>query len=200
VSVRRQLPIAIMLLLGGCGTLTNRYAPEVLAEAPLPPGSGLILFSTGAPHKCQQTATYLNLLPEGASVRDKPIASASVDAYIVKSDFADHQGNLHAIPVPAGNYYFTPWTDNPLVRSVLQPKASFSVAAGETVYLGEYYMPQACTLSALYEVHDQATRDLPLLESKAPRLDSANITKRLMVLSGGVPPCDASNSELSCHP
>jgi hypothetical protein len=200
VSVRGPLPIAIILLLGGCGTLTNRYAPEAIADAPLPAGAGLIIFSTGAPHKCQQVATYLNLLPEGASDRDKPIASASVDAYIVKSDFADHQGNLHAIPVPAGNYYFTPWTDNPLVRSVLQPRASFSIAAGETVYLGEYYMPQACALSALYEVHDQSTRDLPLLKSKAPRLDTANITKRLMVLSGGVPPCDASNSELSCHP
>lgn len=196
MSVRAQLPIAITLLLAGCGTLTNRYAPEAIADGPLPAGAGLIVFSTGAPQKCQQAATYLDLMPEGAS---KPIAFASVDSYIVKSDFADHQGSLHAIPLPAGQYYFTPRTDNPLVRSVLQPKASFSVAAGETVYLGEYYMPQACTLSALYEIHDQTTRDFPLLKSKAPRLDTSKITTRLMVLTGGVPPCDASNSELSCH-
>jgi hypothetical protein len=117
----------------------------------------------------------------------------------VKSDFADHQGTLQVISVPAGNYYFAPWVDSTVIRTVTQPKALFSVAAGETVYLGEFYMLEACTLAALYEVHDQMTRDMALLKSKDSRFDTAKVTKRLMVLSGGLPPCDATNSALACR-
>jgi hypothetical protein len=185
--VRKLLPLAIALMLGGCGTVTNRYAPEAIAEAPVPAGSGRIVFSTGAPRGCVAAATYLKLFPESATFRDKELARPSVDSYALKSDFVDHQGNLHVIDVPAGNYYFAPWVDNPNIHPVRQPKADFSVVDGETVYLGEYYMPQACELSALYEINDQMTRDMTLLKSKAPRFDTLKVTKRLMVLSGDVP-------------
>lgn len=197
--MRKLLPLAILLALAGCGMLTNRYAPETVTTQALPGESALIVFSTGAPRKCTTLSTYLKLLPEGASSSDEAIALPSVDSYALKSDFTDHQGNLHVIAVHAGSYYFAPWTDNPVIRSVLQPQATFSVAAGETVYLGEYYMPEACTLSQLYEVRDQMTRDMELLKSKDPRFDTSKVTKRLMVLSGGVPPCDATNNALSCH-
>jgi len=197
--MRRLLPLAILLILSSCGTLKNPYAPEKLATTTAPAGAGLIVFSTGAPRTCVSEPTFLKLLPEGASDRDKEIARVSVDAWSMASDFADHQGNLHAIAIPAGSYYFTPSVDSTVVRTVLQPKALFSVTSGETVYLGEYYMLEACTLSALYEVHDEMTRDMALLKSKDSRFDPSKVTKRLMVLSGGLPPCDATNSELSCR-
>jgi hypothetical protein len=193
------LPLAIALILGGCGTLTSGNAPEKLAEATPPAGSGLIVFSTGAPGRCASESTFLKLLPEGAPERYKGIARAAIDAWAVKSDFADHQGTVQVISVHAGNYYFAPWIDSPFIRTVTQPKALFSVGAGETVYLGEFYMLEACTLAALYQVHDQMTRDLALLKSKDPRFDTAKVTKRLMVLSGGLPPCDATNNTLSCR-
>src|SRR5262249_32647953 len=108
-------------------------------------------------------------------------------------------GNLYVIPLSAGTYYFMPWTNDPLVRPILQPQATFSVAAGETVYIGEYYMSASCQLTTLYEVRDQTTRDMALLKSKDPRFDASKVTTRMMVISGGVPLCDATNSELSCH-
>lgn len=197
--MRKLLPLAILLILNGCGTLKSAYAPEKLAAATPPAGSGLIVFSTGAARKCVSEYTFLKLLPEGASDRDKEIARTSVDAWAVKSDFDDHQGNLHVIAIPAGSYYFAPSVASTVIRTVLQPKAVFSVAAGETVYLGEYYMLEACTLSALYDVRDQMPRDMALLKSKDPRFDTSKVTKRLMVLSGGLPPCDATNSALSCR-
>jgi hypothetical protein len=193
------LPITIVLMLGGCGTITNQYAAERTAEAPLPSGSGRIVLSTGAPAKCVSMSTYLRMLPAMASASEKQIALVSIDSYALKSDFADHQGNLHVLPIPAGSYYFEPRTDNPVVRSVVQPKATFSVTAGETVYLGEFYMLEACSLSTLYEIHDQMARDMALLKSKDPLFDTSKVTKRLMVLSGGVPPCDYSNRELTCR-
>jgi hypothetical protein len=193
------LPLVTALILSACGTLKSPYAPERMSAATPPAGSALIVFSTGAPRKCVSESTFLKLLPEGASERDKEIARVSVDAWVVKSDFTDHQGTLQVIAVPAGNYYFTPSVDSTVIRTVLQPKATFSVAAGETVYLGEYDMLEACTLSALYEVHDQMTRDMALLKRKDPRFDTSKVTKRLMVLSGGLPPCDATNNALSCR-
>jgi hypothetical protein len=197
--MRKLLPLAIVLTLGGCGIATNRYAPNMATDAVVPAGSGVIVLSTGAPTKCVTVSTYLKLLPEGASDRAEEITRVSVDAYILKSDFADHQGNLHVLPVPAGSYYFVPRTDNPVIRAVTQPKTTFSVAAGETVYLGEYYMSQACALSTQYEVRDEMTRDMGLLKSKDPHFDTSKVTKRLMVLSGGVPACDFSNRELLCQ-
>jgi len=197
--VRKLQPLAILLILSGCGTLKNPYAPDKIAQETPPAGSALIVFSTAAPVKCVAEATYLKLLPEGASERDKEIARASVDAWAAKSDFADHQGKLQVLAVPAGNYYFTPWVDSTVVRTVTQPKATFSVADGETVYLGEYAMLESCTLTALYEVHDQMPRDMALLKTKDARFDITKVTKRLMVLSGGVPPCDATNSALTCR-
>jgi hypothetical protein len=185
--MRKLLPLAIALVLGGCGTVINRYAPEAIADAPIPAGSGRIILSTGAPRGCSSAPTYLKLLPEGATLREQELARPNVDSFALKSDFVDHQGNLHVIAVPAGNYYFAPWIDNPDIHPVRQPKATFSVAAGETVYLGEYYMPQSCGLSTLYEINDQMTRDMTLLKSMAPRFDTLRVTKRLMVLSGDVP-------------
>jgi hypothetical protein len=32
-----------------------------------------------------------------------------VDGYSVKSDFADHHGNLHAVKLAPGQYYLAPW-------------------------------------------------------------------------------------------
>jgi len=197
--VRAVLAIAIVVLLAGCGTVTSEYEPSNVVDAPPPCGSGLIVFSTGAPSRCVHLATYLELRPEGGSGREKPLARAGVDSYIVKSDFEDHQGNLHVMPVPAGRYYLATWTDNPLVRQVTQPKAVFSVEAGESVYLGEFYMRQGCGFEQRYEVNDQITRDLALLKSKASRIDPSKITKRLMELSGGLPACDATNNALSCR-
>lgn len=197
--MRKLLSIAIAVMLSGCEAVSSRYAPERMANAAPPAGSALIVFSTGAPHKCVSGSTYLKLFPEGASDQGKELARPSIDSWAVKSDFADHQGSLHLIAVPAGSYYFQPWVDSTVIRTVLQPKATFSVAAGETVYLGEYYMLESCTLLALYDVHDQMTRDMALLRSKDPYIDTSKVTKRLMDLTGGVPPCDATNSELTCR-
>ena len=183
--MRHGLLIAMILALIGCGTITNQYTPENTAEAPLAAGAGRIIFSTGAARGCVSESTYLKLLPEGASYDDKEIARFSVDSYALKSDFADHQGNLHMIAIPAGHYYLAPLMDNPVIHSVDHPLATLAVAAGETVYLGEYYMPEACTLTQLYEVHDQMIRDMELLKSKVPRFDTSQVDRRLMVLSGG---------------
>jgi len=175
---------ALVLLLSGCGTMTNRYAPEKWTAAAPAEGTGLILFSTGAPERCTMAATFLKLLPEGKPYHFAETALPSVDAYVLKSDFADHQGNLHLIPVPAGQYYFAPWTANPYLVPTKVPKASFSVAAGEIVYLGEYFMPVACSTTTLGRISDQKQRDLALLKSKNPNVDTTHVVTRLMVFNG----------------
>jgi hypothetical protein len=195
----KPLFILILLILGGCGTLTNQYPAGSMAERRLPGGAGRIILSTGAPAKCQSMATYLKLLPEPGTLPDKQVALVSIDSSALKSDYADHQGNLHVIPVPQGRYYFVPWVNSLVVRTVLQPKATFSVTAGETVYLGEYFMPSACALETLYEIHDQMDRDMALLKAKDPQFDTSRVVKRLMMLEGGVPACDATNNTLTCR-
>lgn len=109
----------------------------------------------------------------------------SVDVYTLKSDFSDHQGNVHAIVLPAGHYYIAAWVANIYVRPIRVPKADFSVTAGEVVYLGEYFMPTACSFSATRsELRNKKDRDLQLANQKAPGLANFEVVTRIARFTG----------------
>jgi hypothetical protein len=114
----------------------------------------------------------------------KDIALLSVDGYAVKSDFADHHGNLHAVKLAPGRYYVAAWIANPYVKPVRVQKAEFTVGAGEVVYLGEYFMPVSCVWNPSVEWRDQQERDLKLLVQKNPALASRAVTKRIGAFTG----------------
>jgi hypothetical protein len=170
-------------LSAGCGTLSNYYDPAKISESQLMAKSGIVILSAGAPEHCMSIAMFLKVLPETINYYGTPAASLPVDVYTVKSDFKDHHGSLHAVSLPAGNYYLAPVISNPNVRAVKLQIAKFSVAAGEVVYLGEYFMPVACVFNPRVEFRDQQKRDLELLALKNPQLAKSKIVVRPPTLS-----------------
>jgi hypothetical protein len=182
--IERIVLVIGVTVLSGCGTLQNRYGAASLPASEISADSSFVVLSAGAPEKCISTSTFLRLKPAAESYQGKDIALLNVDGYAVKSDFADHHGNLHAVKLAPGRYYVAAWIANPYVEPVRVPKAEFAVGAGEVVYLGEYFMPVSCAWNPLVEWRDQQERDMKLLAQQNSVLAGRAVTKRIAKFTG----------------
>lgn len=175
--------IAILMfsgILAGCGTIDNRASVSRLPPTALTsPEVGVALFSVGAPDRCVSTATFVNIYDETTrkSVKHPPIG---VDAYVHTSEFSDHHGLVNAVSLPAGKYYFAPWTANPYITSTQVPTFHFEILAGESQYLGELFMTQSCSTSGYFRIEDHFERDMKIAITKNPALGARPIQTRLM--------------------
>jgi hypothetical protein len=178
----RTLHVTLLLLLvltTSCGTLNNINRPELLTAENLTGGKGVVLLSTGAPRRNIITAIMLMLVSQNADGSSHEIRLFSVDNGYVKSDFTDRYGLLHAIALPPGRYYLTPWLAHPAYIATYSPRFEFVIAAGEITYLGEYRLtrytsamtPEGLGLETGGDFEDQSARDLPLFAARNPRLD-----------------------------
>ena len=176
--MKRLAMLAPALLLISCGVLKNKDNPSNLDLGGRPSNFGTIIISTGAPTRCISSATRLWILSVD---RKKPTHDAmlNVDGSATKSDFADHQGSINAVNLPAGNYRMIPWAINPMETAIKTPEATFSLSAGETLYLGEYFMPSSCSFSNRVVFRDQRERDLALAVSRNPGLTWVNVVTRI---------------------
>ncbi len=167
--------LILMLALSACGTVSNRYSAEKLDVSDTNADQGIIILSTGAAKRCISTATFLSLKSNGSG----EIALFNVDGYAVKSDFTEHQGSLHTLILPEGEYFLSPWIANPYVVSKSKPVFKFQLNSGEILYLGEYYMPVACKFNNVSVFRDQYGRDMSLLKTKNPALVTDKVIKRM---------------------
>ena len=108
----------------------------------------------------------------------------AVDTSYSKSDFSDHFGFVHAVRLPAGQYYVAPWLANHVINPVQVPRYDFTVGAGETVYLGEYRMSVSCSASTNAAIFDKWERDRSLFAQRNPSIDLANVAVRPLTLTG----------------
>ncbi len=171
-------------MLTGCGSFVPRLAPERMKSTTVPPGHGMILLSTGTTSPCTVNPIYLKMHPEGTPYHFKTDIEFNLSSSLTKSDFADHPGSVFAVIVPAGAYYVSPFSVSGYFPMAKAPKASFTVAAGETAYVGEYFLMTSCGAEGLQQIRDQMDRDLALVHAKNPRIDISGVTKRLMVIDG----------------
>jgi hypothetical protein len=162
----------------------NRLAPEKLNLARVASDAGVLVVSTGAAERCISTATMLNLTPAGLPYAKGGIVGINVDAYVIKSDFADHQGTLSVFELKPGNYQLYPSIMNPYVTPSKIPKAEFSIAAGEVLYIGEFFMPISCNWGNATEFRDQEVRDMKLLLERNPQFAEKPTTKRIAKFTG----------------
>jgi len=181
---RVGIAACVTLLLTGCGAVSNRHDAAMINGAQIPSGSGVVIVSTGAPSRCFTVATFLKVMSEDSAYRNHDVTDFGVDGYSVKSDFPDHQGRLNVLVLPAGKYYLAATIANPNVKPVTLARYDFMVAAGEAVYLGEYFQSPSCTLHPVPVIRDQEARDMALLSKKNPTLAKLTIFKRLLRTSG----------------
>jgi hypothetical protein len=186
-QVRNRFVASLLaaMLVAGCGALGNRLGPEKIGASDFSQDSALVVLSAGAPERCMMAATFLRIYPSGAPFNlTSVITSFNVDGYAVQSDFTTHQGSLSVLKLKPGSYYLAPAIANPNTRALRIPKADFSVAAGEIVYLGEYWMPVSCAFNTRSGFRDQEARDMALLKQKNTAFANAKITKRIAAFTG----------------
>jgi len=185
---------AILVFVAGCAAFGNRLGPEKLSIAEVPADAAVVILSAGAPERCVQHATFLNIWPADVPfLLTNVITSFNVDGYAVQSDFPTHQGSLSVLKLKPGTYALVPMTASFTTKAVVTPKAEFSVAPGEYVYLGEFWMLQACALSTRMQFRDQEARDMALLKQKNPAFGNVEITKRIVKFTGWATGRDAMN-------
>ncbi|WP_420471376.1 hypothetical protein [Brevundimonas sp. FT23042] len=169
--------LAITMGLASCGTFSNHLSPDRITE--LNQSTGYVILSAGAPDRCFEVSTALYMAPRGARYMAETVAMTPVDSYIYKSDYTDHHGKLSVLNLTPGRYQFYPVTLNPYVSPRSVPSFEFTVAAGEVVYLGEFFMFQSCALSTHFEVTNRESRDLPLLRQMNPIFETRPIITRI---------------------
>jgi hypothetical protein len=176
--------ISSMFLLGACGIMPNRASVASLpGEAFVSEKSGVVILSTGAPDTCASIATFLKVFEANSKKLVDSAPLIPVDAYTNKSEFTDHHGLINAVELPAGDYYVSPWAANPHVVAIKTPTFAFNVRAGETVYIGELFMPRSCGFSTTLVVRDKFDRDVKLAIEKNPLVGQRAMSRRLMQAS-----------------
>lgn len=173
---------AMILFLGGCGTMANRMAPELLTS--LSPTEGRVVLSGGAAGRCISFSTFLTTSPYGSEYTRDQVALFPIDAYLVDSDFTDQFGVLSVKSLPPGRYQIAPWLANGAFTPLRVPRYVFDVRAGETVYIGSFQMWRSCSTSTEGEFVDYSERDLAMLRERNPLFENEPITTRIAVPDG----------------
>jgi hypothetical protein len=177
--------LASLASLGGCASLDYKLAPENADASALARGSAIVIASGGAPQQCISAATGMTVAPAGSHFGKDGVIGFNVDSYVFKSDFTDHYGTLSVFQIEPGAYEVYPYTQNPMLMQTRIPKAQFTVAAGEMVYIGEFFAVSGCGPGeSRVQVRDEEARDTSLLRSRNPGFRDIGITKRIAVFDG----------------
>ncbi|WP_139309809.1 hypothetical protein [Teredinibacter haidensis] len=178
--MKKLFIIVSILNLIGCASLNNPHDPALITSANLAGGKGVILLSAGADKKCMSLATFLQINPGEGNANDVNSVLAAVDVYAMKPDFVNHFGFLHALELPAGRYYFSPWVANPYVNQNKFIQARLEVVEGEISYLGEYYLTKSCGSDNQFEIRDRYERDIELFSEKNKLFSKSDVVKRII--------------------
>jgi hypothetical protein len=178
-----------MLALAACSTSSKpQTGPENLAVAAVGDNTGVALISTGASGSCIVASTNLKVFPDGARYKggfnSGEVATLVVDNGYLQSDFADQFGFVHALRLPAGRYYASPWVANHMITTSSAPRFDFTVDAGRTVYLGQYLLPGSCSPGSEVEIVDRWDRDRAIYAARNPAIDLSDVVVRPLVLTG----------------
>jgi hypothetical protein len=184
LSMKRVfLYLITALSVTACGSMANGHAPELLSDTAPSATGGVVILSTGAKEKCSSAATFLKVV-RADQPYNKEFMLLGVDGWTLKSDFSDHQGNIHALYLVPGRYYLAPWFANPYLTPTRIPKFDFVVNANEVSYLGEYFLKIQCGGSTLGVINDEEKRDLQMVKARKPKLNLDSVRKAIATATG----------------
>jgi len=169
-----------ILILAGCGSMTNRASSDLIPISALSSNrDGIVIFSTGAQGPCVVNATVAFVFDGITNKRVDDAPWISMDIHNMKSEFSGYLGAVDAMVLPAGKYYIEPRFGNVVITTIKSPKFSFNVVPGETVYLGQIYMPRSCVQNTNFIIKDEYARDVEMAASRNSVFSQRTPIKRL---------------------
>ena len=172
--------LALAATLSACGSMPNWTSPSNVNPAVFASKeTGVFVMSTGASSSCQSMATALVAHDEATR---KPIQGVVVfvDNDVHKSEVPDYHGLMSALEMKPGKYFFSAGIANPFMRVKTTPEFPFEIHAGETVYLGEVFMPRSCGTSTQFAINDREERDLAIATRANPAVAQRPVVKRVL--------------------
>jgi len=162
--------LLVSLLVSNCAS----FSYDIPSNITIDEGKGLVLLSTGAKSKSASSAR--NLLIKNAN--GVVVESLHIDNFVLKSHFDDHVGFVHAVNLEPGEYEVSLDVLNTLFEAKNRESTpTFSVKAGEIIYLGEIFLIDS---EQLYQVSNKLDRDLSKLNSKGAGLRREDINVSLL--------------------
>lgn len=166
--MKRILQFCLSLLLAcllGCATIGGMS--ENLTS--VPPGKGLVLFSTGADKTNLSFSTSLTLV-EGASRKRYDKVIINID-YPFSSNFPNEHGHVRTLALPEGDYYLMPSSGNPYFVITKAPVYRFKIINGRITYIGNFHLSG----SVLSWSESKYKRDADYFLIKNPNLSGSRI-------------------------
>lgn len=173
----------VLISVAGCASFTNPTGPERLTAMPSEE-TGILVIAGGAPKPCVSFSTLLVIAKHGAPYLRDVVSQVPVDMYTYKSDYSDHQGNIAAVALPAGEYQAYPMLMNGMTTEVRVPSYRFTVHPNGVTYAGEFYLDVACGLGTAGAFRDRKDRDIALAVARNGKLASYPVTVSLGTPNG----------------
>jgi hypothetical protein len=174
------LSVAASVVLAACA------GPQVSSSGPPPAssGEGVAIVSVTHNEEAGRQASVIFYVDQGDFAKRRLLRSMETTLSIpLPSDFSDDYGHVYALVLPAGRHEISGWmvTNNTVNLSprVAPKPLSFTVQAGQTIYLGNLNMNilmgrnvlgVPVPVDAIAEVRARSAVDLPLAQRKNPSL------------------------------
>lgn len=168
------ITFCMSVFLFGC-TAKNYPIKMSMSPAIQDQNFGVIVISTGADESSVASARNLNIIDVG---KNQVVASVPIDNYMLISHFKQHMGFVNAVALPAGEYKVAFTVLNPyLTAKNPEPLPSFTLSAGEHLYVGELYTVEG---DEMLQINDKKERDLDLIRQHEPNLSDKTFETRLL--------------------
>lgn len=129
---------------------------------------GRVIITLRTPQQCFAT-TDLVIQREGAITGGWQLQFGNP---FIGSDYPGHYGTLNVLRVRAGNHEV-------FAKGGGTVEADFTIAPGETLYLGEIELTETC-MGGRVRINDEYERDFQLLQQRNPELAQQPITRRIL--------------------
>jgi hypothetical protein len=178
--------LLMLAVLAGCTTV-GRSVVQDMPE--IPPGKGVVLFSTGADATNLSFSTGLRLVQAETMKRYDKVA-ITID-YPFASDFPDSHGHVRSLTLPQGNYFLVPRSGNGFFCLVKYPMYRFTVRAGAISYIGSFQLSSR----KLSIIRTYQQRDIQVFYRRNPALKSqAVVFQQVVIGRESFNSCEENNS------
>ena len=148
-----RIILATLLLATGCVSVKTSLTQPLPA---LPPGKGVVVFSTGANESSRMNVVLLRLEKATKAGNSTSSTDINVNNGYDRSDFKDEHGQVRFAVLDPGAYCFYPTLANPyLTFKGTIPNVAFRVKEGTATYIGSIYMD-----GLVFSVRNREQRDV----------------------------------------
>lgn len=182
MRMARVLAAAMAFALAGCNSMFGNptsVARLDVQQRQMAATSATIILSAGVRETC--FSSYPVMVDLVSTQSRQPVIHFTANNEFIKPQLDENHGFIHAANVAPGEYYLT--LDVWAKQTTSAPVARLSLAPGDLVYLGEFFIDSGCAGFGSRDsvlIRDRAQRDLAKAAELNPGIDPAKVEVRVL--------------------